>query len=157
MDYNIKTGKREFWINETWCLFKNLEATICYITSLCCYKTFLIQKKSTLLVALVLFYLAPLLGGKAFPAPPLLSPDVVCRHCSLSRLLFGFQDGQINFAICKMLGEMAFSRMATNIFHLSVGEQHWILANHVSCWNRRQYKELYFLEFLQIMDLTLPE
>lgn len=107
-------------------------------------------------MASVPFYLAVLFNGKPLVS---LSPfsALACRHYSPSRLLDCFQHGQINLTICKTLGEMVFSRLATSIFHPNAGEQHWILASHSSCSSRRSYKELYFLELLQIMDLTLPE
>lgn len=114
------------------------------------------RKKSTPPLASVPFYLAALFNGKPFPSLSLF-PALVCRHYSPSRLLDCFEHGQINLTICKTLGEMVFSRLATSIFHPNAGEQHWILASHSSCSSRRYYKELYFLELLQIMDLTLPE
>lgn len=114
------------------------------------------RKKSTPLLASVPFYLAALFNGKAFTFLSLF-PALVCRHYSLRRILGCFQHGQINLTICKTLCEMVFSRLATSIFHPNAGEQHWILASHSSCSSRRYYKELYFLELLQIMDLTLPE
>lgn len=94
-----------------------------------------LEKMLTHLLALVPFYLAPLLGEKALLASPPLSPAVLCRHCSLSRLLCGFQDGQINFTICKMLGEIAFSRMATNIFTQ-------VLENNTGFWQIMSHAEI---------------
>lgn len=58
-------------------------------------------------MALVPACLAALLDGEASP----LFHALVCRHCSLSMLSHGFQDGQIHMTVCKMLGEMVFSRM----------------------------------------------
>lgn len=153
---NIKTGKRVFESRGHGAYEKIRRYNALYHISVLSQNSSDFRKKSTPLLASVLFYLAALFNGKSFTSLSLF-PALVCRHYSLSRLLDCFQHGQINSTICKTLGEKVFSRLATSIFHPNAGEQHWILASHSSCSSRRYYKELYFLELLQIIDITLPE
>lgn len=138
-------------------LIKNFRSydTVHHISVLLWNSSFWFWRKSTPLLAM-----SPLSGSSAQReafTPLSLFLLWVCRLGSLSRLLGCFHNGQIDLTIWEILGEMIFSRLAACFIYPNSGEQHWSLASHVLCWNRRHYKEYIFLEILQIKDPTLPE